>query len=271
MSNKTIIPGAPATPTPSAPSQGTDGGFYNRSATATDRTRTYIPDVYKRAAREGADAAIPEDKGKPVKSLKMQDRTIVGALFTVSRFTTGEIYPVYIGRNTIGTDTDCDICLSEQSVAPRHAVIVARAIEEPSDDAESQSSNAAPHAKRNLKLFITDYDTNSGTTVGDVKLEYDKVECHDHDIIKVGKVYQFLLCLFEGENFGLYVDNSFRAIDRPEPTPDPAEVISTVLYAATPATPQAAPLPPTISEAEERTFYAPSKKRKIDHSGNKTI
>lgn len=262
MSTKTIIPGS--APSAAQSDNGQKGSFYNRSAASTDRSRTYIPDVYKRAAREGATQDATEDKGKPVKSLKMQDRTIIGALFSVSRFTSGEIFPLYIGRNTIGTDTACDVCLSEQSVSPHHAVMVARAIEE--------KGEGQPQGKHNIKVFITDYDSANGTTVGDVRLEYDKVELHDHDIIRVGKVYQFLLCLFEGEDFGLYVDNQFRAIDRPEAETE--QVVSTVLYSATPSTTPAievAPLPPTIGEAEERTFYAPSKKRKIDHSGNKTM
>ena len=174
--NKTIIPGFD-----NANDDGM-GGLYGRSASAVDRSKTYIPDIYRNAAEEIANEQTSQNDIE----LKLQGRTIVGALFSISHLPTGELFPIYIGRNTIGSSEGSDICLSEETVSPNHAVLLVRAVEE-SD------------GKRTLKIYMTDYDSEFGTMVGDVALEYDKIECRDHDIISVGCNYKFMLCLFDAD------------------------------------------------------------------------
>lgn len=243
--NKTIIPGFD-----NANDDGM-GGLYGRSASVVDRSKTYIPDIYRNAAEEIADEQTSQNDIE----LKLQSRTIVGALFSISHLSTGELFPIYIGRNTIGSSEDSDICLSEETVSPNHAVLLVRAVEE-SD------------GKRTLKIYMTDYDSEFGTMVGDVALEYDKIECRDHDIISVGCNYKFLLCLFDADRYGLQVSNGFKVIVRQKAMAagnDDANVMPFQRIASQPN------IPSTIGEGDEFAFYGRTKETDEDHSTNKTV
>lgn len=246
--NKTIIPGYDNAV---AHDDGM-GGFYNRSASAVDRSKTYIPDLYRSVAEEIADEQAQQNETE----LKLQGRTIVGALFSISRFSTGEIYPVYIGRNTIGSSEESDVCLSEESVSPNHAVLLVRAVEEDG-------------GKRELRMYLTDYDSEYGTKVGDVALEYDKIECHDHDIISVGCNYRFLLCLFDADKYGLQVSRDFKPIQRRQRVKKVVNNnISTIPFPNVEIQPN---FPTTIGEGDEATFYGRTKEQDGDHAINKTV
>ena len=243
--NKTIIPGFD-----NANDDGM-GGLYGRSASAVDRSKTYIPDIYRNAAEEIANEQTSQNDIE----LKLQGRTIVGALFSISHLPTGELFPIYIGRNTIGSSEGSDICLSEETVSPNHAVLLVRAVEE-SD------------AKRTLKIYMTDYDSEFGTMVGDVALEYDKIECRDHDIISVGCNYKFMLCLFDADRYGLQVSSGFKAIVRQKAVAagnDDANVMPFQRIAPHPN------IPSTIGEGDEFAFYGRTKETEGDHSTNKTV
>lgn len=244
--NKTIIPGFDD-------ARGhEDGmrGLYNRSDTASDRTKTYIPDIYKKGLQDGADTpsrSCEED-------VKIQSRTMVGTLFSISRLSTGELFPIYVGRNTIGSDPECDISLAEETVSPKHAVLLVRAIV---DD----------EGRRQLRFYLTDYDSEYGTRLGDVALEYDKMECHDHDVITVGRSYKFLLCLFDAAGYGLFVDSEFKQIYR-EPG---RQGMSTGTDGRSLGGVSAQNYANTIGEEDEASFYGRTKKQENDHSTNKTV
>lgn len=245
--NKTIIPGF----NNAAVHDDGLGGFYNRSASAVDRSKTYIPDIYRSAAEEIADEQAQQNETE----LKLQGRTIVGALFSISRFSTGEIYPVYIGRNTIGSSEESDVCLSEESVSPNHAVLLVRAVEE-SD------------GRRALRMYLTDYDSEYGTKVGDVALEYDKIECHDHDIISVGCNYMFLLCLFDADQYCLKVSRDFKPIQRQQVKTTPNINVGNIPFPNVETRPN---IPTTIGEGDEAAFYGRTKEQDGDHATNKTV
>jgi len=248
--NKTIIPGYDSA---SAHDDGMSG-FYNRSETDIDRSKTYIPGIYRSAAQEIVEEQAPQAKGE----LQFQDRTIVGALFSISRFSMGEIFPVYIGRNTIGSDSGSDIFLPEETVSPNHAVILVRALE--NED-----------GGKNLKIYLTDYDSEYGTRIGDVALEYEKIECHDHDVISVGGSYKFLFCLFDAEKYGLSVDKDFRLVPQ---TANKVEERESPAFFSQPNMGMQTNLnipQPSISAEDEFSFYAPTKKDEGDHSTNKTV
>lgn len=243
--NKTIIPGFD-----NGNDDGT-GGLYGRSASAVDRSKTYIPDIYRNAAEEIADEQTSQNDIE----LKLQGRTIVGALFSISHLPTGELFPIYIGRNTIGSSEGSDICLSEETVSPNHAVLLVRAVE-------------GSDGKRTFKIYMTDYDSEFGTMVGDVALEYDKIECRDHDIISVGCNYKFLLCLFDADRYGLQVSSGFKVIVRQKAVAagnDDANVMPFQRNAQQPN------IPSTIGEGDEFAFYGRTKETEGDHSTNKTV
>lgn len=249
--NKTIIPGFDHTPS-SAPARNDGmGGFYNRSQSAVDRTKTYIPDIYKSAVRELAEEQTPQMKA----GLNIQGRTIVGVLFSISRFSTGELFPVYIGRNTIGSSEESDVCLPEETISPSHAVLLVRAIE-----------NA--DGGHILKIYLTDYDSEYGTMIGNVALEYEKMECHDHDIISVGLSYKFLLCLFDADKYKLFVDKGFKPILRQQAEEVKKQEPKGNVPIATAAKPKVSN---TISGEDEAAFYGRSQEREGDHTTNKTV
>lgn len=247
--NRTIIPGY-------NPSGGHDdgmSGFYSRSESDVDRSKTYIPGIYRSAAQEIADEQAPQTKSE----LRFQDRTIVGALFSISRFTTGEIFPVYIGRNTIGSDKSSDIFLPEQTVSPNHAVMLVRAV----DGADGEHE---------LKIYLTDYDSEYGTMIGDVALEYEKLECHDRDVISVGNSYKFLFCLFDAEKHKLFASKDFRLVQQQnteEATESPA-FMQPQPDMAMPTMPTNIPQP--ASTTDEFDFYSHSQTGG-DHTTNKTV
>lgn len=243
--NKTIIPGFD-----NANDDGM-GGLYGRSASAVDRSKTYIPDIYRNAAEEIADEQTSQNDIE----LKLQGRTIVGALFSISHLPTGELFPIYIGRNTIGSSEGSDICLSEETVSPNHAVLLVRAVEE-SD------------GKKTLKIYMTDYDSEFGTMVGDVALEYDKIECRDHDIISVGCSYKFLLCLFDADRYGLHVSSGFKVIVRQKAVAAGNDDTNVMPFQRIAPHPN---IPSTIGEGDEFAFYGRTKETEGDHSTNKTV
>lgn len=238
--NKTIIPGFDDA---AVHDDGT-GGFYNRSASAVDRSKTYIPDIYKSVAEEMADEQSLQSDAE----LKLQSRTIVGALFSISRFSTGELFPIYIGRNTIGSSEDSDICLLEETISPNHAVLLVRAVDD-------------NNGNRILRSYLTDYDSDYGTMVGDVSLEYDKIECHDHDIITVGCNYKFLLCMFDADKYGLQLNRDFKPILRQQVKVDRNNSIGITQPN----------IPTTIGEGDEIAFYGRTKEQDSDHTTNKTV
>jgi len=187
-SNKTIIPGIADKPQ----SCNDTGGFYGRSGNAT-QGKTYIPNAYRPTGSKQEDTnTSPKQKG-----IELQERVIAGVLYSISRLYTGEIFPIYVGRNTIGRDKGCDIRLQEESVSPNHAVLLVRNIE----NEEGQTE---------MTVSITDYDSEYGTKVGDEPLGFDKATCYDHDIISIGECYKFMLCLFDAPTYGMYVDENFR-------------------------------------------------------------
>lgn len=244
-SKKTIISG-PADYTP-----GNGGeGVYGRSETPVNG-RTYIPYAYNQSAvKNGNDGDTVKEK-----KIHLQNRVIAGVLYSVSHLYSGEIFPVYMGRNTIGSDKGCDICLKEESVSPQHAVLLIRNVE----NDEGQIG---------ITASITDYDSEYGTKVGDESLGFDKKACQDHDIISLGNSYKLLLCLFDTTAYGLSVDGDFRQLWTEDDIPAKE--------------PEVGHIPPYQQEMVDEVmagsesipdFYKPSRKskRKQQAQANETI
>lgn len=186
------------------------GGFYNRSSNEEIK-KTVIPDVYAHrntshassatsmnASVEGQGTSSSADESQET-VITLQDRVLVGTLFSISRSSMGEMFPIYLGRNSIGSDESCDIRLLETTVSPKHSVLLVRSIEVSEGNFQTTVS-------------LTDYDSEYGTKVNEESLGYDKVVCHDHDVLNFGLHYQFLLCLFDKAQYRLQVNDEFSPI-----------------------------------------------------------
>lgn len=127
------------------------------------------------------------------KSIHLQERVIIGVLFSISRGLLGEIYPVYLGRNAIGSSPACDICLSERTVSEEHAVLFARSDGYPAE----------------CHVTLTDYGSMQGSTVNQQDCRYETLKVLENDIISIGAHYKLVLKLFNASVSGLYENGEF--------------------------------------------------------------
>ena len=248
MDNKTQI--SSSVSEPSSGSQGASG-LYGRSAGRKDINRTYIQGM---KPRHDPDDVNNEEAGAPSRAvhIDLQPRPLAGVLYSVSGDDCGEIFPVYVGRNTIGSEPDCDVYLSERTVSPNHAVLLVRII--------------TNDGNRHVTMNLTDYDSAFGTSVNGVRLGYDRESLQGNEIIQIGVSYRFVFIPLDAEAYGLGQEPGFEAVrrveNRPAPhvaAPDSFMTVDDTVY------------PNAVGEAEERTFYGRSYARKEDHSSKKTI
>ena len=100
--------------------------FYRPSGNIKDTSRTYVPDMYRQLAAEMLAEGQEAAQGMPGQSITLQRRPLIGVLYSISAGIEGELFPLYAGRNTIGSDPSCDICLRESSVSEQHGILLAR-------------------------------------------------------------------------------------------------------------------------------------------------
>gem|GEM_PF-6688149 len=190
------------------------------------------------------------------KTIPLQGRMIAGVLYSVSRNLMGEIFPVYIGKNTIGSSSDCDICLRESSVYESHAILLVRKLTD-------------EQGRVHTTVSITEDTPGAGTTVNGETLEYDRLYCKNGDIITVGPYYQLCLQMLSPETHGVSVNPDFAPLPVEEtPAGVTYEIGSdplSMMYGT------AATYRDTIGEDDERAFYAPSKAKEKDHVASQTI
>ncbi len=196
-------------------------------------------------------------KGRAVR-LNLQSRPLAAILYSISHDALGEIFPIYVGRNTIGSDPEMDVYLPEESVSPCHAIILIRHV---------------PDADGNIKVTmnISDYDSQNGTIVNDTQVSYDRENLYGDEIITIGKAYRFLFIPLHGDIDGrLYVDPEFKALERKDLQDGGNVIITANLYETN--TPKAKEIyPNVVGESEEATFYGRTKPKVADNSSNLTI
>lgn len=230
------------------------------------KNATYVPDLYRQVAEEmRAEQFENSEKEPPRHTVEIQNRPMIGVLYSISAGIEGELFPVYVGRNTIGSDPSCDICLLETSVSAVHGVMLAR---KQTDD----------FGEEYISVILSDNNSSNGTMVNSERLSYEKIECKDGDLITVGQNYVLILSLFNAIN-KLTVASDFERIQHPEP--DEQEL------ADSPFSGQATPLgEPVVAsgegdhstnitkdphEEDASQFYKPTKRQGQDHYNNKTI
>lgn len=214
--NKTIVPGVDPNAFDSPTNLGginapLDGdafaNFYTRSSEVANRTLVgddgaNVPQqptapVYGQQAQVAAQPSHPQAVQAQAlgaagyvelpggRQLTLQNRVVVGALFSISRGLLGEIFPLYLGRNLIGSAPHCDVCLAEQTVQPEHATLIVR--------------RYGPQ----YVLSLTDCGSLTGTLAGGQPLQGDTTQVGEGCVIGVGSHYRLLLKLFNVEEAGL--------------------------------------------------------------------
>ena len=219
--NKTIIPGVDySTPNPGqAPSL--DGNsladFYSRSAEVDNRTyvgegmapaqtaassvgKTQIGGYAPMPAAPQPQAPAPAPAGMGYveeadgRTLRLQNRVVVGALFSISRGLLGEIFPVYLGMNSIGSGAQCDLCLAEATVADVHANLVVR------------------RYGGQYTVFLSALAEGMGCEANGMTVGQAPVELVENSVVRFGAHYALLLKLFPIEAAGLTEDPDFQPL-----------------------------------------------------------
>lgn len=116
-----------------------------------------------------ADETLPVSTGPrgPQGPLVGAVRKIIGVLITYSWKEEGEIFPVYQGRNYIGTDPKCEICV-------------------PSDTTLSGINTSINFR---MQFLISDKDSMSGTDVDGKPVFTDAIPLRNYATIRTGSTY----------------------------------------------------------------------------------
>jgi len=153
-----------------------------------------VPPPVPSSGKQNSDH-IPNDSH--ARRIPLQERVIIGVLFSISKGLLGEIFPIYLGRNMIGSSPDCDVCLKEQTVSGEHAILFARSDGYPGE----------------CILSLTDYGSTHGTMVNQSDGRYDTLTVNDGDVLTIGKHYRLSIKLFDVAASGLFEDEEFESMD----------------------------------------------------------
>lgn len=171
-----------------------------------DKQQSY-QNMYSRNGSQGT--IVPEmHKAAPnVESVQQPEATspVVGFLYSVSRNGVGEYWPVQIGRNSIGRDPDCDVCLQEGTVSNMHALLNVKFL----------------NSTGKLVAQIRDEGSKTGLTVNGDELDFGVYDLKDGDLITIGKNYTLLLLLINAAEKGLSIAQDFIPTDDEPVSPTP--------------------------------------------------
>ena len=147
-------------------------------------------------------------------ALRVEDKPIMGMLFSVSKTNNGEFWPVYVGPNTIGKAANNSVCLSEQTVSENHATLVVRKMMNNGQDS-------------GVFVFIQDTGSIYGTQINGVTLDFNPRECKNGDIITIGENYQLYFVLLDHESLGLHKSDNFKSTVPVQPAASQVPVMNT--------------------------------------------
>ncbi len=195
--NKTVVPGVDYGNVADDNISEIYSNLYARES--FDTKRTFVPgsgiaETTPVAAQQQG-AVMPQmAQSEGQRIVAMQNRVVVGVLFSISRGLLGEIFPLYLGRNIIGHTDRCDVCLKEFTVSAEHAVL----------NIQKEYDTSAGYI-----ITITDYASDYGTTVNGEDGRYEELGVKENDIIQIGKHYRFIVKMFNAESAGLAEDEEF--------------------------------------------------------------
>lgn len=156
--------------------------------------------------KQNGEGTVTPDLGDPTDAVKKRgsyvnkDKPIFGFLYSVSRTAFGEFWPLYLGPNTIGR-ADSDIVLKEGTVSVNHAVITIH------QDEETHEVFAS----------LADKESTHGVRLNGKNIRFDRVECRNMDIIKIGKNYELLFILVDTGSLNLKPSDSFVEVKSKSP------------------------------------------------------
>lgn len=238
--------------------------LYKPSGTIKNTSRTYVPDMYRQVAAEMKEEEHGQNSSSlPTHVVRLQNRPLIGVLYSISAGIEGELFPVYVGRNTIGCDLSCDICLRETSVSAQHGILLARKQTDVQGD-------------EYINVILSDTNSSYGTCVNGERLNFEKVTCTDGDVISIGQNYVLVLSLFNALD-KLSVAYGFDRI------PDP-KIVEEEFQTSIPPSENiiggmqmnqvedhSTNITQDIQEEASVDFYKPTKQQGQDHYNNKTI
>lgn len=238
MQDKTYIPGAKQRPLNSGNTDPAAGSLYNPSPEV-------VPGIYRQGAKLSQDspenriphsvydddlASVPSVE-HPLRTIPLQPRVLAGVLYSISKGLLGEIFPVYLGDNTLGKEEGCEIRLQEATVSLRHGYLqITR------DDAEGT-----------IHAIFTDRGSTYGSEINGVDARYETLCLNDGDILGIGLHYRLLFKIFDNSTERLYEDEEFQDTSVP---PSPLQVEDEI--------------PSNFNKDLSNDFYAPSGKETED-------
>ena len=242
-----------------------NNSIYKPSGKVKDTSRTYVPDLYRQAVVEmqEEDACTQMCKSEPTHSVRLQNRPLVGVLYSISAGIEGELFPVYVGRNTIGRDQSCDICLRETSVSAQHAMLLAR----------KQTNEDGGEF---INVIFSDNNSSYGTIINGERLGFEKVTCSDGDVITIGQNYVLVLSLFNALG-KLSVAHEFDRVPEQKIVEEKTEMalnVSTNIIGGMsmhPIEDHSTNITQDVEEDASAEFYKPTKLPAQDHYNNKTV
>jgi len=190
--NKTVIQGLePAEE--KGYNTGVNPNFYSRNAHAELRG-TVVPGMVGNVEQKQVFSRQPQS------STSSSNKPVVGFLYSVSRDSVGEYWPLHIGQNSIGQNPQSDIVLSEGTVSSDHAILVVRKMKNP----------------EKVIASISDARSTNGTMINGESIGFSAVECKNGDIITIGDNYELYLILIDTFALGLKVQEDFIPVSSSE-------------------------------------------------------
>lgn len=203
--NRTVIQGMEGADSPNRTNVGGGQNFYQPRNPSGGAKRTYVPGMENGYSPNSHFQEAPQSQAEAPKYFT-SDKPVFGFLYSVSRTASGEFWPLYLGKNTIGKDSSSDVVLLEGTVSSDHAVIVVRKLKD----------------SGKVIASLSDTRSTNGTMLNGVSLEFSAVECHNNDIITIGDNYELLLILIDPTSMGLSVSKGFIPVEEEEEeTPGP--------------------------------------------------
>lgn len=161
--------------------------------TASSKEGTVVPGLEDEDAPSRGRTAISITRGTANKN-----KPIVGFLYSVSKSSFGEFWPLYLGPNSIGASTGQDIVLDEATVSGEHALITIHKDEDPEE----------------IFAVLEDTHSTNGIKLNGKSIRFERVECKHMDVIRIGKSYELLLLLIDTGTLGLKPADNFVPIER---------------------------------------------------------
>ena len=128
---------------------------------------------------------------------QVNNKPIVGFLYSISRNSNGEFWPLHVGANYIGRLPSYDVYLPEATVSEQHAVIVVHLDKNP----------------EKVSAYVEDIRSTCGTMINGESLGIERRVCVNGDIITVGEHYDLYLVLIDTKQLGLKVCKEFIVAD----------------------------------------------------------